>query len=126
MMNARFEQNATLIGVVAKKGQGTLDNGNAWHTDRVELHCVVPFPEGDANAIGDTVVVYQVEGRDQHIQMAKDCLGQPITLRMELQPAKKLGQAPKMVCYGFYPANNAQPAKIKPSSTPLPENVQVK
>ena len=118
MLSARFESNATLIGVVSKKGQGTFDNGNAWHTDRVELHCVVPFPEGDTNAIGDTVVMYQVEGHDQHIQMAKDCIGQQITLRMELQPAKKLGQAPKMVCYGFYPAN-ANPivkTKVNPSA----------
>lgn len=105
MLNARFEQNATLIGVVGKKATGQLDNGQAWATDRVELHCVVPFPESDPNTFGDTVVMYQVDDHDQWLKMAKDCIGQPITLRMELQPAKKLGAAPKMVCYGFYPAN---------------------
>ena len=111
MLNARFEQNATLIGVVGKKGSGTLDNGNAWTTDRVELHCVVPFPQDDQNAFGDTVITYGVDNHDQWIGMAKDCIGQPITLRMELQPAKKLGQAPKMVCYGFYPKNPDNPTK---------------
>lgn len=113
MMNARFEQHATLIGVVGKKGSGQLDNGNMWATDRVELHCVIPFSADDQMAFGETVTTYAVEGHDQHIQLAKDCIGQPITLRMELQPAKKLGQAPKMVCYGFYPSNPERKSTIK-------------
>jgi len=105
MLNARFEQNATLIGVVGKKATGQLDNGQLWATDRVELHCTVPFPQDDPMANGYTVVVYAVEDFEKHYEMAKSLISQAVVLRMELVPSKKLGSAPKMVCYGFYPDN---------------------
>lgn len=100
----KFEQTAVLIGVVGKKGNGVLDNGNQWATDRVELHIVVPFPESDTMAHGDTVMTYNVEDYAAHYDKAKTLIGQHVTLQMDMQAAKKLGQAPKMICTGFYAA----------------------
>lgn len=109
----KFEQKTTLIGVVGKKGSGQLDNGQAWHTDRVELHCIAPFPESDTMAVGDTVMTYSVENFDLQFERAKSLIGQQINLQMEMIPAKKLGQAPKMVCNGFY---GELPKTNKPAS----------
>lgn len=98
----KFEQKTTLIGVVGKKGSGKLDNGQDWHTDRVELHCIAPFPESDTMAVGDTVMTYSVDNFDLNFERAKSLVGQVVNLQMEMIPAKKLGQSPKMVCSGFY------------------------
>lgn len=100
-MSIKFDQTVVLIGVVGKKGNGVLDNGERWETDRVELHCVVPFPESDTMAHGQTVMQYNVQDFNAHYERAKQCLDQTVTLHMEMQPAKKLGAAPKMVCIGF-------------------------
>jgi hypothetical protein len=97
----KFDQTATLIGVVGKKGNGTLDNGQDWATDRVELHVITPFPDSDVSAFGSTVTCYQVADHDKNLGRAKACLGQEIVLSMEMVPAKKLGQAPKFICLDF-------------------------
>jgi hypothetical protein len=124
-MNARFEQNARLIGVVGKKGSGTLDNGALWQTDRVELHCAVPFPSDDPMATGETVVVYAVADFEKHYEMAKSLVSNPIVLRMELVPSKKLGAAPKMECYGFYPDNTElKQKKLTPESVTVSSAAQ--
>lgn len=109
----KYEQTANLIGVVGKKGAGQLDNGQAWETDRVELHCAVPFPESDTMAHGDTVMTFNVQDYVAHYEKAKSLIGQPITMQMEFVPSKKLGQAPKSICTGFYGAL-PQPAKKAP------------
>lgn len=96
-----FNQEAVLIGVVGKKGSGKLDNGNDWATDRVELHCLAPFDGSDSMAHGQTVLVYQVEDYAQHYEPAKALIDQKILLRMSMIPAKKLGQAPKIICTAF-------------------------
>jgi hypothetical protein len=114
----KYTQTANLIGVVGKKGTGTLENGNQWSTDRVELHCAVPFPESDTMAHGDTVMTFNVENYAEHYEKAKSLIGQPITMDMEFIPAKKLGQAPKSVCIGFYAALPA----AKPKSQPILNN----
>lgn len=98
----RFEQTAVLIGVVGKKGTGTLDNGQQWTTDRVELHVLSAFSEADSMAHGQTVLQYAVENYAEHYEKAKALIDQQVVLQMEMQPAKKLGQAPKIVCNGFY------------------------
>lgn len=97
----KFEQTALLIGVVGKKGAGTLDNGQAWATDRVELHVLAPFSEADTMAHGQTVMQYNVENYAEHYERAKQCIDQQVVLHMEMVPAKKLGQAAKIMCTGF-------------------------
>lgn len=97
----KFEQVAILIGVVGKKGTGQLDNGQQWSTDRVELHTLAGFPDSETMAHGQTAVVYQVENYAANYEPAKNLIDQQIILKMEMQPAKKLGQAPKIVCVGF-------------------------
>ena len=114
----KYEQTANLIGVVGKKGNGQLDNGQTWATDRVELHCAVPFPESDTMAHGDTVMTFNVENYAEHYEKAKSLIGQPITMQMEFVPAKKLGQAPKSICTGFY--GSLPPARQK--SAPVLNN----
>lgn len=109
----KYTQVANLIGVVGKKGNGQLENGQAWATDRVELHCAVPFPESDTMAHGDTVMTFNVEDYSKHYEKAKSLIGQPIIMEMEFIPAKKLGQAPKSVCVGF-DASLPQQAKKPP------------
>lgn len=109
----KFEQKTVLLGVVGKKGSGQLDNGQAWHTDRVELHCIAPFPESDTMAVGDTVMTYSVDNFDLQFERAKSLIGQTITLQMEMIPAKKLGQAPKMICNSFY----GEPPKVSKSTS---------
>lgn len=100
----KYSQTATLIGVVGKKGAGTLDDGKAWETDRVELHCAVPFPESDTMAHGDTVMTFNVQDYAAHYEKAKGLIGQMVTMDMELVPAKKLGQAARSICTNFYAA----------------------
>jgi hypothetical protein len=97
----KFEQKAVLMGVVGKKGEGTLENGAAWSTDRVELHVISPFPESDSMAHGSTVTCYNVADHDKNYGRARGCLNQEITLFMEMIPAKKLGTPPKFVCLDF-------------------------
>lgn len=101
----KMQLTATLIGVVGKKGEGNLDNGQAWKTDRVELHVLSDFPTTDAMAHGKTVTVHQIEGFNQNHQGAIAFLDQEIILDMELIPAKKLGSPPKMVCTAFRPSS---------------------
>lgn len=96
-----FEQVVTLIGVVGKKGNGRLDNGQEWSTDRVELHCLSEFPLSQTMAHGQTVIVYNVENYALNYDKAKACIDQKIVLQMQMQPALKLGAAPKMLCSGF-------------------------
>lgn len=111
----KYTQTANLIGVVGKKGTGQLENGQTWSTDRVELHCAVPFPESDTMAHGDTVMTFNVENYAEHYEKAKSLIGQPITMEMEFVPAKKLGQAPKSICVGFYaalPSFNKKPGPV--------------
>ena len=96
-----FNQEAVLIGVVGKKGSGKLDNGNEWSTDRVELHCLAPFDGSVSMAHGQSVVVYQVDDYAKNYDAAKALLDQKVLLRMLMIPAKKLGQAPKIICTAF-------------------------
>lgn len=96
-----FQQEAVLIGVVGKKGTGKLDNGDTWATDRVELHCLAPFDGSDTMANGQTVMVYQVDDFAKNYDAAKALIDQKVLLRMSMIPAKKLGQAPKIVCTAF-------------------------
>ena len=105
----KFDQTAILIGVVGKKGTGTLDNGKEWSTDRVELHVDTPFSESDTMAHGSTVTVYNVQDYAANYEKAKSCLHQQIILHMQMEPAKKLGAAPKFVCTGF---DSAKPSKV--------------
>lgn len=97
----KFDQEGELLGVVGKKGTGTLDNGNAWSTDRVELHIRTPFPDSEDMAHGDTVTAYAVQNFDENFSRAKAMLNKKIVLHMEMVPAKKLGQAPRFLCTGF-------------------------
>jgi hypothetical protein len=96
-----FEQTVTLIGFVGKKGNGRLDNGQEWSTDRVELHCLSEFPKSESMAHGQTVIVYNVEDYALNFDKAKFCLDQKIVLQMMMSPSKKLGSPPKMICTGF-------------------------
>lgn len=92
---------AVLIGVVGKNGKGNLDNGQAWETDRVELHVLSDFPATDAMAHGKTVTVHQVQGFQKHHGAALALIDQEIQLDIDLIPAKKLGAPPRMVCVAF-------------------------
>lgn len=106
----KFSQDVTLIGVVGKKGSGTLDNGDAWSTDRAELHVLSQFDEADAMAHGQTVNVYQIQDYAANYEAAKLLIDQRITIDFEMVAAKKLGQAPKMVARAFRAANSAKKA----------------
>ena len=97
----KFDQECVLLGVVGKKGKGTLDNGNEWETDRVELHALTPFPESETMAEGETVTAYAVQNFDENFPRAKAMVGKKIVLHMEMAPAKKLGQAARFICTGF-------------------------
>lgn len=105
---SNFQQTVTLLGVVGKKGAGTLDNGQAWATDRVELHCLTAFPSDDSMAVGNTVSVYNVDDYAKNFEFAKSLVGQNIILHMEMIAAKKLGQAPRIVCRNFQPLQTSK------------------
>jgi hypothetical protein len=114
-MNIEFIQEAILIGVVGKKGAGTLDNGTAYETDRVELHCLVPFDAKDSMTHGQTVVVHKVQNYLANYEPAKKLIDQKVSLRMQMVPAKNLGGAPRITCVGFELAATsakAQAAKV--------------
>lgn len=112
----KFEQTVVLLGVVGKKGNGTLDNGQQWATDRVELHCLSEFPEANAMSVGKTVVVYNVENYSANFEKAKGLVDQEITLQMEMQTSLKIGATPKIFCTGFY---GALPVPAKKSAPVL-------
>lgn len=97
----KFSNTVTLLGVVGKKGNGTLDDGTAWATDRVELHCLTEFDSADSMAHGNTVQVHQIQDYNAHYDKAKACIGQKVVIDFELVASKKLGQAPKMVARSF-------------------------
>lgn len=106
----KMQLTATLIGVVGKKGEGKLDDGKDWKTDRVELHLLTDFSTTDSMAHGKTVTVHQIEGFSQNHQGAIALIDQEITLDLELIPAKKLGAPPRMVCTAFRPASMNRPS----------------
>jgi hypothetical protein len=113
----KFNQTATLIGVVGKKGSGQLDNGQTWSTDRVELHIVTPFPDSDLMAHGSTVTTYNVENYLENYEKAKAMIGQEVSLSMDMIPSKKLGSAPRLVCIGFSLAHSSiKRASLSPTA----------
>jgi hypothetical protein len=97
----KFNQEVSLVGVVGKKGNGTLDNGQTWSTDRVELHVLTPFPDSETMAFGNTITSYSVDNFQENFERAKMMVGKTINLEIEMTPAKKLGQAPRFTCIGF-------------------------
>lgn len=97
----KFKQSLLLIGVVGKKGSGTLDNGGAWETDRIELHTLGSFDLSDSKAVGKTVTVYKVDDYDANFSKAVKCIDQMIVCDFEMIANKNPGQAPKLVCRGF-------------------------
>lgn len=99
----KFKNTVMLLGVVGKKGSGTLDNGQAWQTDRVELHVLSDFDSSKTNSVGKTVVVYQIQDFNENYQNAKSCVGQNIVIDFEMVASEKLGQAPKMMARSFVP-----------------------
>lgn len=97
----KFQIEGELLGVIGKKGTGTLEDGKAWSTDRVELHVITPFPDSDAMADGKTVTSYAVDDFDKNFARARAMLDKKIVLTIEMVPAKKLGMAAKFVCLDF-------------------------
>jgi hypothetical protein len=97
----KFNQEVTLLGVVGKKGSGTLDNGQSWSTDRVELHVLTAFPDTETMAYGNTVNAYAVENYAENFERARAMIDKLIVLQMEMVPAKKLGSPPRFTCIGF-------------------------
>ena len=118
----KFQTEALLIGVVGKKGHGTLDNGQEWATDRIELHVATPFPDSDEMAHGSTCTVYAVADHDKNYARARACLDKQIILDIEMIPAKKLGAAPKYVCVDFGLVR--EPVTKEPNKSALPEGVK--
>lgn len=97
----KFQQRLLLIGVVGKKGEGKLDNGQEYKTDRIELHTLGAFDAADPNAVGQTVTVYKIEGRDENYARAVKCIDQYIICDFEMVAAKNLGGQQRVVCRGF-------------------------
>jgi len=84
-----------LLGVVPKKGSGTLEDGQKWETDRVDLHCLTPLDDSKG-ALGSTTSVYKLQGHDQHIDNAKSLVGKDVVLRLNMV-TKGSGSAPNLV-----------------------------
>jgi len=91
---ASIQQTAQLVGVVPKNGSGTLDNGTAWSTDRVELHCLIPLDE-TKGAKGMTSQIFKIQGCDANRDRAFALIGQNIVVELDLV-AGNPGQAPKL------------------------------
>ena len=98
-MSAMIQQTAKLIGVEPKKGSGTLDNGNAWSSDRVDLHCVIALDE-TRGAKGMTAQIFKIQGCDENSDAAFKAIGQQIVIDMELV-AGRPGQPPKLTAKSF-------------------------
>lgn len=101
MMNANFSQEVTLIGVVGKKGEGVMDGGQTWKTDRVELHVLQAFDTADQMAYGQTVVVHQIQNYDKHYNDASKLVGHKIEIQFKISASKKPGQAPRVDSVSF-------------------------
>lgn len=97
----KFQNTLTLLGAVAKKGSGTLDNGKAWESNRVELHFLTDFDVADSKAVGQTTVIYKIADADAHFAKAVHCIGQRVVCDFEMVPSTKPGVAPKVELRGF-------------------------
>lgn len=104
----KFQNTLKLIGVVGKKGAGTLDNGQAWSTDRVELHCLSTFDDTDSMSHGQTVVVHNIENYAENYERAKQLVNRDIIVDFEMVAPKKPGASPKLVARGFHPVAAAK------------------
>lgn len=107
-----FEIICVLIGVVGKKGNGVLDNGDRWETDRVELHVLTSFDTTDSMAHGQTVAKHNLDDYAANYDKAKGLIDQRVKLRMKMVAAKTLGQAAKLTCVGIEPADGKKQSQV--------------
>jgi hypothetical protein len=91
-----YEMTVTLSGVVGKKGEGKLQNGDKWKTDRVDLHCLQPLSGDDST--GEATQIHKIQDRDKHIEQAKSLVGKKIVLLRDIVTD---GQNEKIVTVGF-------------------------
>lgn len=92
-----------LIGALPKKGTGTLESGESWSTDRVDLHCETPL-DISKGGVGFTSTTYRLEGHDKWRDTACSLVGQDVFLTVNLVSNGNAGNT-KMVCTGIQAAN---------------------
>jgi hypothetical protein len=92
-----IEMHAQLVGAVPKKGSGTLDGGQTWAHDHVELFVLTPL-KGDG--IGHATTPYRIQGCDANIASAKSLVGSDIVLTLEVETNGKSG-LPTLAPTGF-------------------------
>lgn len=78
-----FDYPCLLSGIVPRKGEGKLDNGQSWKTDRIDLHVQIPL-DSNKGGIGFTTELYKLEGHDKHFSTVSNLVGKPVNLKLQM------------------------------------------
>lgn len=78
-----FDYPCVLSGIVPRKGEGKLDNGQPWKTDRIDLHVQIPL-DSNKGGIGSTTEMYKLDGHDKHFSTVSNLVGKPINLKLKM------------------------------------------
>jgi hypothetical protein len=78
-----FKQQVQLVGVIKKTGSGTLESGQAWSHDHVELHVLVKLDE-EKGGFGSSTVTHRVQGAEINFAKAKPLVSKTIEISFEM------------------------------------------
>lgn len=74
---------ARLTGFSPKHGNGKLEDGTPWSTDRVDLHCLTPLDESKGSK-GYATTIYKVQGCNQFKDLAASLVGTDIIMDCQM------------------------------------------
>lgn len=78
-----FDYPCILSGIVPRKGEGKLDNGQSWKTDRIDLHVQIPL-DVNKGGIGFTTEMYKLEGHDKNFSTVSNLVGKHVNLKLQM------------------------------------------
>jgi hypothetical protein len=92
-----IEQTINLIGCMAKKATGQLENGSKWETDRVDLHVLMPL-DTKKGGLGFGGQLIKLDDHDKWLPIVTPLVGHEIILISEMiTDGKGGGQSVKCV-----------------------------
>lgn len=98
-----IEQTVRLMGFVPKSGEGVLDNGTKWVTDRIEIHVMMPL-DTTKGGQGHAGQMIKLEGHDKWLPLVTPHVGSDIILESAVFSDGKGGNQ-SIKCVGFRPTS---------------------
>lgn len=96
----QIQMHVKLAGFSPKKGSGTMENGQSWSHDHVELFCLTPLKESTGSK-GFATSPYRIPNCDANKELASSLVGQDIVLNCEMITNGKGGK-PEVVPVSFH------------------------